>query len=158
MDRNPWAYQVMGQELRRARLDYDTSARSFGPGDPRQYLIVQLRTAVHDVASVEVALRLTGSRSAYTNDLGTTYPLYDGGDGRTVVKVPVGLAGHRIAAVGLRLLPSSASASPSIAVRSLRILRFTGSKVIHEHAPRPLVTVRPLPPGATGTPTLTAGG
>src|SRR5665213_2726385 len=32
MDRNPWTYGVMGQELARDRADYSTSAGSTGPG------------------------------------------------------------------------------------------------------------------------------
>jgi hypothetical protein len=154
MDRNPWTYEVMGQELRRARADYSTAATSAAPGDPRQYLIVQINASVHNVAAVGVDIRLAGSAPTYSNDLGTTYPLYDGGQGRTVVKVPLGAVGHRITSLGLRLLPSSGT--PSIAVHSLRIVQFAQGRIVSRRIPKRHVSIEPIPPSSTGTPAITA--
>jgi hypothetical protein len=154
MDRNPWTYELMGQELKRARADYSTSASSAGPGDPRQYLILQIDSSVRNVAAVGVDLRLAGSNRTYTNDLGTTYPLYAGGRGRTVVKVPLGAVSHRITHLGLRLLPSSGT--PSIVVHSLRVLQFKGGRIMTRRIPEPQVSTEPIPPPASSAPVITA--
>jgi hypothetical protein len=156
MDRNPWTYGVMGEELRRDRDDYSTAATSAGPGDPRQYLIVALDTTVTAASGVGVELRLAGSAATYSNDLGTTYPLYVGGAGRTVVKVPLALAGHAITAVTLRPL-AEGSRAPAVAVHRLRVLQYVNGRIVARRLP-PVRIVAAAPPGAApgGSPAITA--
>jgi hypothetical protein len=157
MDRNPWTYGVMGQELVRDRADYSTAANATGPGDPRQYLIVALDTAVQRGAAVGVDVRLAGSATIYSNDLQTTYPLYPGGRGRTVVKVPLGQVSRPITLLRLRLLGASAAASPSLAVHGLRVLQYVRGRIVVRHTPSPqVVTEAAPPPAGSTTPTITA--
>lgn len=157
MDRNPWTYGVMGQEVRRERADYSTDPASAAPGDPRQYLTLQLSTTVRDAAAVGVDIRLAGSTQTYSNDLGTTYPLYDGGEARTVVKVPLALVGHRITMLRLRLLPAS-NTTPSLAIHSLEVLQYTGGRIVRRAFPTPRVIVEATPPPGLGAPTLLPAG
>jgi hypothetical protein len=155
MDRNPWTYAVMGQELERTRADYSTSPASAGPGDPRQYLIVQLDGDVRGASAVGVDIRLAGSSTIYRNDLGTTYPLYDGGSGRTVVKVPLNRAGKPITLLRLRLLGGTAGPPPAITLHKATVLQFTGSRVIRRASPRPVTESVAPPPGEAPSPSIT---
>jgi hypothetical protein len=157
MDRNPWTYDVMGQELARDRSDYSTSADSTGPGDPRQYLIVALDTAMQRGAAVGVDLRLAGSAKIYSSDLQSTYPLYAGGRGRTVVKVPLGQVSQPITLLRLRVLGASAASPPALAVHGVHVLQYVRGRMIVRRAPPPQVVTEPAPPpsGPT-TPTISA--
>jgi hypothetical protein len=153
MDRNPWTYSVMGSELVRNRADYSTSAGSAGPGDPRQYLIVQLDATARQAAAVGVDIRFAGSAQVYSNDLGTTYPLYDGGQGRTVVKVPMAVVSHPITMLRLRLLGRTGSASaPSVVVHRLRVLQYINGTIVSRTTPGTQIVTEPTPPPATGAP------
>lgn len=156
MDSNPWTYAVMGAELHRNRADYSTSAASAAPGDPRQYLIVQLDTTARAATAVGVDIRLAGSPAVYSNDLGTGYPLYDGGLGRTVVKVPLAAAGRPITMLRLRLVSGSA-ATPSLAVHRVTVLQYVHDRVVARHVPAPRVVVVAAAPAApAGTPAIAA--
>jgi hypothetical protein len=153
MDRNPWSYTVMGQELARDRADYSTSAGSAGPGDPQQYLTVALDTVPQGVSAVGVDIRLAGSATTYSNDLGTTYPLYRGGNGRTVVKVPLTRVGRPITLLRLRVL----GASSALTVDRVRVLQYVHGRIVVRRAPPPLVVSEPSPTAAgPGPPSMTA--
>ncbi len=156
MDRNPWTYGVMGQELPRIRADYSTDPASTAAGDARQYLTVDLDTSTQAAAAVGVDLRLAGSSTVYTNDFGTTYPLYGGGHGRTVVKVPLGRAGARITLLRLRLLPASAGASPTIAIHRVRVLQYVGGRIVVRQLPAVQTVVEPQAPPTTVAPAIAA--
>jgi hypothetical protein len=145
MDLNPWTYGVMGAELRRERDDFSGDPASPAPGAATQYLTVDLDTSTENTAAVGVDIRLAGQRSVYANDLDTTYPLYNGGHGRTVVKLPPELIGRPIAMLRLRLL-ASGSATPTIIVHRIRVLQTTGERIILRRVPRPLITIEPPPP------------
>jgi hypothetical protein len=157
MDRNPWTYGVMGQELARDRADYSTSAGSSGPGDPRQYLIVALNSTAQRAAAVGVDVRLAGSSQVYSNDLQTTYPLYAGGAGRTVVKVPLGQVSRPITLLRLRVLGVSPASPRSLSVHCLRILQYVGGKIVVRRTPPVQVVTEAAPPTASPTiPTISA--
>jgi hypothetical protein len=163
MDRNPWTYDVMGQELRRDRDDYSTSAGSAGPGDPHQYLIVALDTVARGAAAVGVDVRLSGSGEVFSNDLGTTYPLYRGGHGRTVVKVPLALVDHPITLLRLRVLAAASvttasTATPaSLVVRRVRVLEYVHGRIVVRGTPPVRVVTEPAPPlTAASPPAITA--
>ena len=157
MDRNPWTYGVMGQELARERADYSTDANSTGPGDPRQYLIVALDTAMQRGAAVGVDVRLAGWAKVYSSDLQTTYPLYVGGRGRTVVKVPLGQVSRPITLLRLRVLGASSASSPSLAVHGLRVLQYVRGRIVVRRTPPPqVVTETAPPPAGSTTPTISA--
>ena len=151
MDRNPWTYGVMGQELARDRADYSTSAGSAGPGDPRQYLIVALDSTAQRAAAVGIDLRLAGSSVIYSNDRQTTYPLYAGGAGRTVVKVPLGQVSRQITLLRLRVLGASPASPPSLSVHRARVLQYVGGKIVVRRTPPVQVLTEAAPPAASTT-------
>ena len=157
MDLNPWTYGVMGHELQRDRADYSTSAGSPGPGDPRQYLIVALDSSAQRAAAVGVDIRLAGSSQTYSNDLATTYPLYAGGAGRTVVKVPLGQVAKTITLLRLRVLGASPASLPSLTVRRARVLEYVHGKIVVRRTPPVQVVTQAAPPSLPATtPTISA--
>jgi len=132
MDRNPWTYGITNQEVRREREDFSTNALTTAPGDARQYLIVALDTATSNVNDVGIDLRLAGDARLYSNDFDTTYPLYAGGQGRSVVKVPLSEVDRPITMLRLRLQPSSLN--PILRVRCIRVLQYRHGAIV----PRPI--------------------
>lgn len=157
MDRNPWTYGVMGQELARDRADYSTSAASTGPGDPRQYLIVALDSTPQRAAAVGVDVRLSGSSRVYSDDLVTTYPLYAGGAGRTVVKVPLDDVSRPITLLRLRVLGAWPGSLPSLTVHRVSVLQYVHGKIVVRRTP-PVQVVSEAAPLAfpATTPTISA--
>jgi hypothetical protein len=157
MDLNPWTYGVMGKELARDRADSSTSADSTGPGDPRQYLIVALDTAVQGGTAVGVDVRLAGSAKVYSNDLQTTYPLYVGGRGRTVIKVPLGQVSRPITLLRLRVLAASSASAPSLTVHDVHVLQYVRGRIVVRRTPSPQVVSEAAPPPAgPSAPTISA--
>jgi hypothetical protein len=151
MDRNPWTYAVMGAELVRDRADYSTDAGSARPGDPRQYLIVQLDTTERHAAAIGVDIRLAGSAQVYSNDLGTSYPLYDGGQGRTVVKVPISQVSRPITMLRLHVLGRTRSGW-SLTVHSVRVMQYVNGHIANRGTPKLQIVTEPTPPAADGSP------
>lgn len=143
MDRNPWTYGITNQEVKREREDFSTDPRSPAPGDARQYLIVVLDSVIHDVSAVGVDLRLAGSARINSNDFSTTYPLYDGGQGRTVVKVPLSKVNRPITMLRLRL--QSSSPAPTIRIRRIRVLQYAHGAIVARHAPAAIAVTQALP-------------
>jgi hypothetical protein len=139
MDAHPWTYQIMSDELRYWYLDGSSSAASAQPGAAQQYAIVSLNTTPStDTTAVAVDLRLSGSATWYQSDMGSGAPLYTGGLGRTVVKLPAGWEGHQITGVRLAVYP--ASAASSLTVHSLQVLGLTSAfRVVRSSAPTPTV-------------------
>lgn len=154
MDRNPWTYAITDQEVQREREDFSTDPASPAPGDTRQYLIVALDAATQNVAAVGVDLRLADDPRLYRNDFDTTYPLYTGGLGRTVVKVPLSEVDRPITALALRL--QSSSSQTAIHVRCLRVLQYTHEAIVERRAPSPSVILEPLP-SLSASPAAVAG-
>ncbi len=111
MDANPWTYRIMGEES--ARFYTNASADPLSPqiGDARQYAIVQYSISGTGAASVGIDLQLARSDTWYENDLGSGYPFAGVGQGRTVVKLPVGWQGTAITGLRLRVFPAAAAAS-----------------------------------------------
>ncbi len=137
MDGTPWTYGLMGAERRRHRPDSFAAVGSAAPGTPgtpEQYLIVQLDSTVERAAAVGVDIRSAGTERFDSNDLGTRYPLYDGGEGRTRVKVPLGLVSRPIGALTLRLRPSSLTA-PSIVLHRVEVLQYKDGRIVATRVP-----------------------
>lgn len=139
MDANGWTYRLSGEELSRWYSDGSSSATSPAIGDSRQYAIVSLETTTAHCAAVAVAIRLKGSATWYRNDFASRYSLYDGGSGRTAVKLPLGWVTRGIAAVRLVAYPSG-SAKASVKDISLHVLGLTAGFSLKElPAPAPVV-------------------
>jgi hypothetical protein len=146
MDRHPWTYRVMEQEVRYWYLDRSTRPTSGQPGSARQYAIVSLDTSSAGVSSVAVDLRLSGSATWYRSDQGSGAPLFTGGQGRTVVKLPVDWLHRSVTGAQLRVYPASAAAS--LTVSSFHVLGLTsGFHVVPVSTPVPKVL-----PGRITTP------
>jgi hypothetical protein len=138
MDLHPWTYQIMSDEIRYWYLDRSTDSTSAQPGAAREYAIISLDTSSTQASTVAVNLRLSGSATWYRSDMGSGAPLYTGGLGRTVVKLPAGWEDHRISGVQLAVYP--ASASSSLRVHSFRILGLTsGFQAVRITTPAPEV-------------------
>ncbi len=106
MDANPWTYRISADELSRWYGDGSTSPTSPEIGDSRQYAIVDVSTTSAGTSAIAVAIKLKGSSAWYRNDFGSGYDLYDGGHGRTAVKLPLGWESAGIAAVQLIAYPT----------------------------------------------------
>jgi hypothetical protein len=119
MDANPWTYRITAEELSRWYSDGSTDATSPEIGDSRQYAIVDVASTTAGVSAVAVSIRLAGSDVWYSNDLGSGYPLYTGGHGRTAVKLPLGWESRRI--TGLRLVAYPASRTGPWSVRDVHV-------------------------------------
>jgi hypothetical protein len=129
MDAHPWTYQIMSDEIHYWYLDRSTNSTSAQPGAAREYAIISLDTSSKRASTVAVNLRLSGSSTWYRSDMGSGAPLYTGGLGRTVVKLPAGWESHRITGVQLAVYP--ASATSSLRVHSLKVLGLTsGFRVV----------------------------
>jgi len=139
MDRNPWSYAITDEEVKREREDFSTDPGSPAPGDTRQNLILELDSATTDVAAVGVDVRLAGDSRIYRNDFDTTDPLYAGGRGRTVVKLPLAEVGRSISMIRLRLQPSGSR--PSIRLHRLRVLQYADGAIRAPRGP----TIREAP-------------
>lgn len=138
MDANPWTYRISADELSRWYSDGSTSATSPLPGDSRQYAIVELDVAAAETSAIAVAIRLSGSSTWYRNDFGSGYSLYDGGGGRTAVKLPIGWERASITAVRLLYYPDGSHAS--VAISRFRVLGLTGGfAVVGIPSPAPSV-------------------
>jgi hypothetical protein len=136
MDDHPWTYRIMDDEVRYWYLDRSSDPFSAQPGAAPQYAIVTLDTSSAEARTVAVELRLSGSATWYRSDMGSGAPLYTGGLGRTVVKLPLDWQDRRITGVRLAVYPGSAL--PSLRVIELRILALTPRyAVIRVAAPRP---------------------
>lgn len=158
-DAHPWVYRVSNEEVRREYPgQYSTDPRSVGPGDYRQYLIADLDMAASGTDSVALEVRLNGGSTWYSNDyeqttggVPSTYPFYNGGHGRTVVKLPMDWLTRGIAAARLRYdVPPGGSAH--VVVRRVRLLALTPdwrlvAPPVHWLAPVAATAVVPRPIG-----------
>jgi hypothetical protein len=110
MDQNPWTYRISGEEVSRENTS-STDPRSVLAGVYPQYLIVDISAASEGTSSIAVEVQLSGDPTWYSNDYAqatsprpaTTYRFYNGGHGRTVVKLPPGWNGKAITGLRLRL-------------------------------------------------------
>jgi len=142
MDTHPWTYQIMADELSYWYLDRSSDPASAQPGAAGQYAIVSLDTSSTEAAAVavEVAvdLRLSGSATWYRSDMGSGAPLYTGGLGRTVVKLPENWESRTVTGVQLAVYP--ASGAGSLSVRSFEVLGLTPTfDVVRIATPAPKV-------------------
>lgn len=121
MDTNPWTYRISDQEIGRESVR-STSPDNFLAGQYPQYLIVDIDSRPTGTGSVSVAVQLTGG-NWYSNDYsqmtptgrGTTFPFYNGGHERTVIKLPVDWHQSDITALKLTLNASSPGVTPTLA-------------------------------------------
>ena len=159
MDRNPWTYRVSGQEVAREATS-STDPRSVLAGIYPQYLIVDIDAAAERTSSIAVEVQLAGDPTWYSNDYAqatapgppTTYPFFNGGHRRTVIKLPVDWHGKAITALRLRLNALAGAAPSLLGTPIIDLVEVSPSYTItHPSFPRPLVTTGTTryPPPAT---------
>ena len=119
MDTNSWTYRISNDEVQRETAT-STDPDNFLAGQYPQYLIVDIDSQPVGTASVSIAVQLDNG-AWYSNDYhqmtapgpASTFPFYNGGHGRTVIKLPAGW--HSSAITGLRLtLNAAQGTTPSL--------------------------------------------
>jgi len=138
MDANPWTYRLAAAEISRRYDDASTSPLSPQIGDTRQYAVVDVSSVAIGTSAIGVELRLSGSSIWYANDFGSAYSLYDGGHGRTAVKLPLDWESQRI--VGVRLVAYPSSATWSVRDVTLEVVGLTAGFGV-EYRAHPTATV-----------------
>jgi hypothetical protein len=157
MDEHPWTYRLSNDEITRTTAQ-STSPDSLLAGNYPQYLIADIDTAATGTSSIAVEVQLAGDPTWYSNDYEqvtepgppTTYPFYNGGHARTVIKLPPDWNGARIAAVRLRLDAPAGGPAPKLTKPpNLSFVEVTPRYAAHRlPAPAPsVVTGTQLLPG-----------
>ena len=114
MDNNPWTYRVMGDEIARWYTNFTTDPALPEQGDARQYAYVELAATGSGVSSIGVDIQLNGDPTWYANDFGSGFELASTGRSRTVVKLPLDWLSQGIAAIRVRVFPTSAATSVKV--------------------------------------------
>ena len=149
MDTNPWTYRISDEEVGRESAR-STSPYNFLAGRYPQYLIVDIDSRPTGTGSVSVAVQLDGARW-YSNDYsqmtptgqGTTFPFYNGGHERTVIKLPAGWHRSEITALKLTLNATAPGVTPTIAPDArIQLIEVTpGYLVRNRPVPTPSIAI-----------------
>jgi hypothetical protein len=141
MDTNPWTYQISDEEITRESAQ-STDAGNFLAGQYPQYLIVDIDSRPTGTGSVSVAVQLDGAHW-YSNDYsqmtpagaGTTFPFYNGGHARTVIKLPTNWHSSTITALRLTLNATSPNTMPTLGPNpQIQLIEVTPDFLIHHRA------------------------
>ena len=146
MDDNPWTYRISGEEVSREAAQ-SSDPRNFLAGSYPQYLVVDINSEPVGTGSVAVEVQLNGS-AWYSNDyeqlaepLGSvpsTFPFYNGGHDRTVIKLPTDWHTSKITGLRLRLNAAQPGVAPRMTGRpAIQLIEVTDAYGI---------VVRPDPP------------
>jgi hypothetical protein len=103
MDRNPWIYRIMAEEM--IREGKITDERTLGPriADLRNYLYLDATSQQQNSAALSFAVKLKGDSRWYTSDLGIGYYKIDrSGHFRTTIRLPQGTPVDRIERLAVR--------------------------------------------------------
>jgi hypothetical protein len=150
MDQNPWTYRISGDEIGRETVQ-STDPHDFLAGVYPQYLIVDIDAKPAGTGSVGIAVQLDHG-AWYSNDyeqmtepappVATTFPFYNGGHERTVIKLPLGWHASRITGLRLQLNASGPGVIPSLAPHpTIQLIEVTPDfQVVHRPVPTPAVT------------------
>lgn len=144
MDTHPWTYRLSEQELSRSTVQ-STDPRSLLAGVYPQYLVVDIDATATGASSIAIDVKLSGDSTWYSNDYAqttapgppTTYPFYDGGHARTVVKLPTDWHGLRIVAARLVLnAPAGKPAAHLVGTPHIELIEVTPNyHVVHRRLP-----------------------
>ena len=159
MDDNPWTYRISGKEVAREATS-STDSRSILAGVYPQYLIVDISAEARGTFSIAVEVRLSGDPTWYSNDYAQataprppiTYPFFNGGHGRTAIKLPANWNGVAIDGLRLRLNALPATSASLDGTPSIELVEVTPSYMIqHPASPAPVVVAgaQLFPPPAT---------
>jgi hypothetical protein len=115
MDQHPWTYRISNQDVARTTVESSDPGSPLAGGYP-QYLIVDINADAVATKSIAVGVQLQGDSTWWTNDYAqttgvpTTFPFYNGGHARTVIKLPVDWHSKQVSA--LRLVLNRARGGP----------------------------------------------
>lgn len=102
MDRHPWTYRIMAEELKREGKLGPTVRIGECIPDPRRYVYIEVVADQRD-AGLSLAVKLAGDRTWYTSDLGLAYfKLERSGFLRTAIPLPEDATASRIERLLLR--------------------------------------------------------
>lgn len=102
MDRHPWTYRIMTEELRREGKVGSTPRVGQQILDPRRYLYLEIASEQRD-AGVSLAAKCVGDPKWYSSDLGFVYfKLERSGFLRTTIPLPEGTSASHIERLLLR--------------------------------------------------------
>ncbi|HET9732620.1 MAG TPA: hypothetical protein VFP54_08090 [Acidimicrobiales bacterium] len=161
MDDNPWAYRISGEEVGREAAS-STDPRSVLAGTYPQYLIVDIDTRATGTSSIAVEVRIGDDPTWYSDDYAQTtapappssFPFYNGGHARTVIKLPPGWNGTPITAIRLRLdAPPGGPAASLMGTPAIDLIEVSANYGIsHPTFPAPTVTAgtQLVPTGVVG--------
>lgn len=147
MDSNSWTYRISNDEVGREAAT-STDAHNFLAGRYPQYLIVDINSQPVGTGSISISVQLDNG-AWYSNDYqqmtapgpATTFPFYNGGHGRTVIKLPTDW--HTSVITGLRLTLNAAhpGTTPSLSsTPSIELLEVTdGYEVQTRAVPAPQI-------------------
>ncbi len=127
MDRHPWTYRIMAEELKREGKLGPTVRIGEHIPDPRRYVYIEVVADQRD-AGLSLAVKLAGDRTWYTSDLGLAYfKLERSGFLRTAIPLPEGVTASRIERLLLRCDALEASRPPRDGERLMRAECFVRS-------------------------------
>jgi hypothetical protein len=145
MDRHPWTYRLSNEDVSRTST-INTDPTSTSPGVYPQYLVVDIDADVTGTQSVSVGVQLSGDPTWWTNDYQqsssplTALALYNGGHGRTVIKLPTDWHSQQITALRLQLHSASGQTASLQGTPAIQLIEVTnGFGIVHRPVPTPTV-------------------
>lgn len=103
MDRHPWIYRVMAEEM--IRESKIVTARTLGESivDLRNYLYLDIRSMQRNGGVISIAVKLKGDPKWYTSNLGiNSYKIERSGHFRTTVPLPAGIVPGQVERLAAR--------------------------------------------------------
>jgi hypothetical protein len=103
MDRHPWTYRVMAEEMIREGKITDERKLGAEIADLRRYLYIDAASNQQGGTGVSFAVKLKGNTQWFTSDLGVNYNKIDrSGHFRTTVRLPDGVALKDVERIAVR--------------------------------------------------------
>lgn len=141
MDANSWTYRISNDEVSRETAT-STDPDNFLAGQYLQYLIVDIDSQPVGTGSVSIAVQL-GNGTWYSNDYqqmtapgpASTFPFYNGGHGRTVIKLPPDWHSSTITGLRLTLNAAQPGTTPSLpSAPTIQLLEVTDQYQVQTRA------------------------
>ncbi len=150
MDRHPWIYQLMAEELEREGKISEVSRAGNQVADPRHYLYIEADSGQRGTA-LSFAVKLKNNPAWYTSDFGINYYKIDrSGYFRTTVRLPAGARLDQIERIAARCdvagNPRFAEEIKKVAAAQCELKTVNKVFMLDEHfQPRPPLPVQIKP-------------
>ena len=103
MDRQPWIYRIMAEEMIREHKIISQRTLGQSIADLRNYLYLDLHSLQLNGSAISLAVKLSGDPKWYTSNLGiNSYKVDRGGFFRTTILLPPGTKSQQIERVAVR--------------------------------------------------------